>query len=135
HPLAGAQHRVEQGHMGRQVAHRDLADRADAGDHRVVVHHQRAVRALAHIELDAVGPQAARLGERLDRVLDEAVGASAMREDSRPRTAPSPRAATDALLRPPPGRPRRPGTAVPTEPNVAPTVMISPDKTLVRALS
>ena len=71
--------------MGGQVGHAEVGDRAEAGDLGVVVDGQRPVGGQAHVELDPVGPEPAGLGEGVERVLDEALGATPMSEDGRHR--------------------------------------------------
>ncbi len=81
HAFADGQDVGQQGHVGGQVGHPELVDRADTGDLRVVVDGQGPVRREAHIELDAVGTQPPGLGEGVDGVLGEPLGTTPVCED------------------------------------------------------
>ena len=73
--------------MGGQVGHLQVGDGAEPGDRGIVVDGQRAVGGEPHVELDAVGPQAPGLGEGVDGVLGEPLGATPMSEDVGHRSA------------------------------------------------
>ena len=75
--------------MRGQVGDRDLRDGTAVGQNGVVVDHQGTVGAAADVELDTVGAQAARLEERLERVLEVAHGATPVGEDRRHGARPS----------------------------------------------
>ena len=62
------------GPAGAQLGERQLRDRPDTLDVRVMVTIKHAVGAAAHVELDTVGAELARPGERRDRVLGRDLG-------------------------------------------------------------
>ena len=81
HPLAHRQDVGQERHVGGQVRHAELADHTETRDLGVVVDGQGPVGGQAHVELDPVGPEPTGLGERVERVLDESLGATPVSED------------------------------------------------------
>jgi hypothetical protein len=77
--------------VGGQVGDHQLAQRAEAWDDRVMVHHERPVGGQAHVELDAVGAQPPGLGEGLERVLDKTLCATPVSPHGRQRRPPTAR--------------------------------------------
>jgi len=76
--------------VGGQVRHAEGADRSEARDLGVVVDREAPVRGEAHVELDPVAPEPAGLGERVECVLDEPLGATPVSEDGRHRAPVTP---------------------------------------------
>ena len=89
HAVADGQDIGQERHMGRQVGHAQRGDGAEPGDLGVVVHGQGPVGGEPHVQLDPVGPQAPRLGEGVQRVLGEPLGATPVRIHRRHRSPPN----------------------------------------------